>query len=60
MSGAVRDTVLVDPMGSATIAFDADNPGRWLLHCHNMYYMVAGMMTVLAYDGIAVPKLEAL
>src|SRR5262249_8093731 len=26
LAGAVRDTVLVPPMGSITIAFDADNP----------------------------------
>jgi FtsP/CotA-like multicopper oxidase with cupredoxin domain len=26
LAGAVRDTVLVPPMGSVTIAFDADNP----------------------------------
>jgi hypothetical protein len=29
LAGAVRDTVLVPPMGSVTIAFDTDNPGRW-------------------------------
>jgi FtsP/CotA-like multicopper oxidase with cupredoxin domain len=27
--GAVRDTVLVPPMTTVVIAFDADNPGRW-------------------------------
>jgi FtsP/CotA-like multicopper oxidase with cupredoxin domain len=36
LAGAVRDTVLVPPMGSVTIAFDADNPGRWAFHCHNL------------------------
>ena len=51
--GAVRDTVLVPASGSVTIAFDADNPGRWLFHCHNLFHMAAGMMTELAYDGIA-------
>src|SRR5438105_1404932 len=44
LAGAVRDTVLVPPMGSITIAFDADNPGRWASHCHNLYHMVTGMM----------------
>ena len=29
LAGAVRDTVLVPPMDSVTIAFDANNPGRW-------------------------------
>ncbi|MDD2796097.1 multicopper oxidase family protein [Acidocella sp.] len=49
LPGAMRDTVLVPPMGSVRIAFDADNPGRWLFHCHNLYHMAAGMMTELRY-----------
>jgi FtsP/CotA-like multicopper oxidase with cupredoxin domain len=53
LSGAVRDTVLVPASGSVTVAFDADNPGRWLFHCHNLFHMATGMMTELAYDGIA-------
>lgn len=50
MSGAVRDTVLM-PVGHAslTIAFDAGNPGRWPLHCHNLLHMATGMMTEVAY-----------
>jgi FtsP/CotA-like multicopper oxidase with cupredoxin domain len=49
LSGAVRDTVLVPIQGSVTLAFDADNPGRWLFHCHNLYHMAVGMMTEVAY-----------
>jgi FtsP/CotA-like multicopper oxidase with cupredoxin domain len=49
--GAVRDTVLVPAMGSVTIVFDADNPGKWAFHCHNEYHMMAGMMTSLQYEG---------
>jgi len=52
LAGAVRDTVLVPPMGSVTIAFDADNPGRWAFHCHNLYHMMTGMMTEVRYPGI--------
>jgi FtsP/CotA-like multicopper oxidase with cupredoxin domain len=52
LAGAVRDTVLVPPMGSVTIAFDADNPGRWALHCHNLYHMMTGMMTEVRYPAI--------
>jgi FtsP/CotA-like multicopper oxidase with cupredoxin domain len=52
LAGAVRDTVLVPPMGSVTIAFDADNPGRWAFHCHNLYHMMTGMMTGVRYPGI--------
>jgi FtsP/CotA-like multicopper oxidase with cupredoxin domain len=49
LSGAMRDTVLVPSMGSVTVAFDADNPGRWLYHCHNLYHMAAGMMSEVIY-----------
>ncbi len=38
-SGAVRDTVGVPHMAEVTIAFDADNPGKWLFHCHHLYHM---------------------
>jgi FtsP/CotA-like multicopper oxidase with cupredoxin domain len=41
------DTVLVPPRESAEIAFVADNPGDWMLHCHVTDHQVSGMMTVL-------------
>ena len=50
-TGAVRDTILVPSMGSVKIAFDANNPGRWPLHCHNLYHMLTGMMTEFVYDS---------
>jgi FtsP/CotA-like multicopper oxidase with cupredoxin domain len=50
-SGALRDTVLVPPRQSVTVAFDADNPGRWAFHCHNLYHMGAGMMTTVQYEN---------
>ncbi|WP_334176346.1 multicopper oxidase domain-containing protein [Pseudoxanthobacter sp.] len=49
LAGAMRDTVLVAPGSTVTVAFAADNPGRWLLHCHNLYHMASGMMTEVAY-----------
>jgi FtsP/CotA-like multicopper oxidase with cupredoxin domain len=45
MQGAMRDTVLVPVSGSVRIAFDAGAPGRFLLHCHNLFHMASGMMT---------------
>ena len=51
VSGAIRDTVLVPAKGSVKVAFDADNPGRWLFHCHNLYHMAVGMMTEVQYEG---------
>jgi FtsP/CotA-like multicopper oxidase with cupredoxin domain len=53
IQGAVRDTVLVNPKaGRVRIAFDANNPGRWAFHCHNLYHMQTGMMTEVRYKGI--------
>ncbi len=52
IAGAVRDTVMVPPNGSVRFAFDADNPGRWAFHCHNLYHMATGMMTEFRYDGV--------
>lgn len=52
IDGAVRDTVHVPADGSVTVAFDADNPGRWPLHCHNLLHMATGMMTEVVYDRI--------
>ena len=46
--GALRDTVLVPPMASVTIAFDAGEPAPWMLHCHQMGHLATGMMTELA------------
>jgi FtsP/CotA-like multicopper oxidase with cupredoxin domain len=54
IQGAVRDTVLVMPgPARVRIAFDANNPGRWAFHCHNLYHMQTGMMTEVRYEGIA-------
>jgi FtsP/CotA-like multicopper oxidase with cupredoxin domain len=47
--GARKDTVIVLPRQKLTVAFDADNPGKWMLHCHNTYHQEAGMMTTLNY-----------
>ncbi len=50
-AGAMRDTVLVPTDTAVTFAFNADNPGGWALHCHNLYHMVAGMMTTIQYEA---------
>ncbi|CDN57965.1 Multicopper oxidase (plasmid) [Neorhizobium galegae bv. officinalis bv. officinalis str. HAMBI 1141] len=50
-AGAVRDTVLLPPMAEVAVEFDAENPGRWPLHCHHLYHMAAGMMSFITYDG---------
>ena len=47
--GARKDTVIVRPMRPLEVDLDADNPGQWATHCHNIYHAEAGMMTTLAY-----------
>lgn len=50
LRGALRDTVQVPPKSSVKIAFDADNPGRWVMHCHNLLHMETGMITEVVYE----------
>src|SRR3984957_965761 len=47
--GAVRDTILVTPGRRVVVAFDANNPGWWALHCHLLYHLEAGMFTTIKY-----------
>ncbi|WP_409236000.1 multicopper oxidase family protein [Streptomyces sp. PA5.6] len=47
--GARKDTAIVLPNGTLSVDFEADNPGLWMIHCHNVYHAEAGMMTVLGY-----------
>ncbi|NNE52296.1 MAG: multicopper oxidase family protein [Sulfitobacter sp.] len=44
----VHDTILMDPDETAEIAFVADNPGRWMIHCHMLAHQKAGMMAWFA------------
>jgi FtsP/CotA-like multicopper oxidase with cupredoxin domain len=48
-SGVRKDTVIVRPMQAIDVDLDADNPGQWATHCHNIYHAEAGMMTTLSY-----------
>ncbi len=40
-----RDTFVIDRDETVEIAFVADNPGKWLLHCHMLEHAAAGMRT---------------
>ena len=53
IDGALRDVVLVPPMETVTIVFDADNPGSWPFHCHHAYHMNSGMMGSVGYTSAA-------
>lgn len=41
--GPLRDTILSLPDVPLEIAFTADNPGKWLLHCHMLAHAASGM-----------------
>lgn len=43
-----RDTVLLWPDETVEIGFVADNPGKWMFHCHILEHQEAGMMAVVA------------
>jgi hypothetical protein len=46
----LKHTVDVPPMGTRTIEFYANEPGQWMLHCHNLYHMETGMARVVRYN----------
>jgi len=48
--GARKDTVIVLPHQKLSAVLVADNPGLWMLHCHNTYHQEAGMQTRLDYE----------
>lgn len=37
------DVAWVPPGGHAVVRITADNPGMWLMHCHNLGHLMAGM-----------------
>ncbi|MFJ9011617.1 multicopper oxidase family protein [Streptomyces canus] len=50
-AGPRKDTTIVLPKKTVSVHFDADNPGQWMLHCHNAYHGEAGMMALVAYQA---------
>ena len=47
--GPRKDTVIIKPNETVSVDFVADNPGRWMLHCHNTYHLESGMAAPLSY-----------
>jgi FtsP/CotA-like multicopper oxidase with cupredoxin domain len=46
-----KDTVFIAPGERYDIAFEANNPGVWMVHCHIENHAANGMMTVIQYEG---------
>ena len=42
-----QDTILLNPLEKAEIAFVADNPGAWMFHCHILEHQASGMTAVI-------------
>ena len=42
--GPLKDTINIAPGQTVTVDVKADNPGKWMLHCHNAYHLAANMM----------------
>ncbi len=51
VNGAMRDTIYLPPMTRVTVALDAGEAARWVLHCHHMPHLSTGMMTEFAVSA---------
>lgn len=49
------DTIIVQPHTTYDIAFVANNPGIWMIHCHNFQHANWGMDMMLDYEGYSTP-----
>jgi FtsP/CotA-like multicopper oxidase with cupredoxin domain len=49
------DSLDVGPGERWDVAFRTDNPGIWMLHCHNLPHAAKGLVTHLAYEGVHTP-----
>jgi FtsP/CotA-like multicopper oxidase with cupredoxin domain len=43
------DSILVGPHETWDVAFVADNPGLWMLHCHVLVHAAYGLSTMIVY-----------
>jgi FtsP/CotA-like multicopper oxidase with cupredoxin domain len=49
------DSVLLGPHQTADVAFLADNPGTWMLHCHVLVHASMGMSMSINYSRVTTP-----
>ncbi|OZB92424.1 multicopper oxidase family protein [Paenibacillus sp. XY044] len=48
-SPIMKDTLNVKPGETYVVAFESDNPGEWMFHCHDLHHASAGMVTDVMY-----------
>lgn len=46
----VKDTINLRHMDVIDVAFVADNPGKWMVHCHQAHHADAGLSTLVVYE----------
>ncbi len=49
------DSILLGPHETWEVAFLADNPGLWMLHCHVLIHAAYGLSAMVSYEGISTP-----
>lgn len=47
----MKHTVDVPPFSTKTIEFFSNEPGEWMLHCHNLYHLNTGMAKIVKYSS---------
>ncbi|MFP5491433.1 MAG: multicopper oxidase domain-containing protein [Bacteriovoracia bacterium] len=52
----MKHTVDVAPHTTKVIEFYTDEPGEWMLHCHNLYHLKTGMARVVKYSSYTPSK----
>ncbi|MFT9600723.1 multicopper oxidase family protein [Mesobacillus sp.] len=51
----IKDPINLKPGDEYVVAFEADNPGNWLFHCHDLHHASVGMINLLNYEGFNPP-----
>ena len=54
-SEMLKDTICVAPSTTVVVRFIADNPGWWMIHCHELHHAAGGMDALLVYQGALRP-----
>ncbi len=49
VNAPLMDTINVPPGHKVKIEFYADNPGKWICHCHILYHLEKGMARLFEY-----------